>query len=83
MVRTVSGVPTLKYSQKLNSTPRVFAALAAGAAAAWGAAVIGGRHRDENIAPLMRFSWGRQSRSTAKGHVAVRMLAKLQPRLPA
>ena len=35
------------------------AALAAGAAAAWGAAVIGGRHRDENIAPSMRFSWGR------------------------
>jgi hypothetical protein len=37
------------------------AALAAGAAAAWGAAVIGGRHRDENIALSMRFSWGRQS----------------------
>jgi hypothetical protein len=35
------------------------AALAAGAAAAWGAAVIGGRHRDENFAPSMRFSWGR------------------------
>ncbi len=35
------------------------AALAAGAAAAWGAAVIGGRHRDENISPSMRFSWGR------------------------
>jgi hypothetical protein len=35
------------------------AALAAGAAAAWGAAVIGGRHRDENVAPSMRFSWGR------------------------
>jgi len=34
------------------------AALAAGAAA-WGAAVIGGRHRDENVAPSMRFSWGR------------------------
>jgi hypothetical protein len=37
------------------------AALAAGAAAAWGAAVIGGRHRDENISPSMRFFWGRQS----------------------
>ena len=24
-----------------------------------GAAVIGGRHRDENVAPSMRFSWGR------------------------
>ena len=35
------------------------AALAAGAAAAWGASVIGGRHRDENVAPSMRFSWGR------------------------
>jgi hypothetical protein len=35
------------------------AALAAGAAAAWGAAVIGGRHRDQNFAPSMRFSWGR------------------------
>jgi hypothetical protein len=35
------------------------AALAAGAAAAWGAAVIGGRQRDENISPSMRFSWGR------------------------
>ena len=35
------------------------AALAAGAAAAWGAALIGGRHRDENFAPPMRFSWGR------------------------
>jgi hypothetical protein len=35
------------------------AALAAGAAAAWGAAVIGGCHRDENVAPSMRFSWGR------------------------
>jgi hypothetical protein len=35
------------------------AALAAGAAAAWGAALIGGRHRDENVAPSMRFSWGR------------------------
>lgn len=35
------------------------AALAAAAAAAWGAAVIGGRHRDENISPSMRFSWGR------------------------
>jgi hypothetical protein len=35
------------------------AALAAGAAAAWGAALIGGRHRDENIAPSMHFSWGR------------------------
>jgi hypothetical protein len=36
----------------------VAAALAAGAAAAWGSAVIGGRHRDENVAPSMRFSWG-------------------------
>jgi hypothetical protein len=36
----------------------VAAALAAGAAAAWGSAVTGGRHRDENIAPSMRFSWG-------------------------
>jgi hypothetical protein len=35
------------------------AALTAGAAAAWGAALIGGRHRDENVAPSMRFSWGR------------------------
>jgi hypothetical protein len=35
------------------------AALAAAAAAAWGAAVIGGRHRDENVAPSMRFSWRR------------------------
>ena len=35
------------------------AALAAGAAAAWGAALIGGRHRDENVAPSIRFSWGR------------------------
>jgi hypothetical protein len=35
------------------------AALAAGAAAAWGTALIGGRHRDENVAPSMRFSWGR------------------------
>jgi hypothetical protein len=35
------------------------AALAAGAAAAWGAALIGGRHRDENVVPSMRFSWGR------------------------
>lgn len=40
----------------------VAAALAAGAAAAWGAAVIGGRHRDENVAPSMRFSWGRTHR---------------------
>jgi hypothetical protein len=32
------------------------AALAAGAAAAWGAALIGGRHRDENVVPSMRFS---------------------------
>ena len=37
----------------------VAAALAAGAAAAWGSAVVGGRHRDENVAPSMRFSWGR------------------------
>jgi hypothetical protein len=35
------------------------AALVAGAAAAWGAALIGGRHRDENVVPSMRFSWGR------------------------
>ena len=35
------------------------AALAAAAAAAWGAAVIGGRHRDENLSPSMRFSWGK------------------------
>ncbi len=35
------------------------AALVAAAAAAWGAAVIGGRQRDENISPSMRFSWGR------------------------
>jgi hypothetical protein len=35
------------------------AALAAGAAAAWGAALIGGRHRDENVTPSMHFSWGR------------------------
>jgi hypothetical protein len=33
-------------------------ALAAGAAAAWCAAVAGGRHRDENVTPSMRFSWG-------------------------
>jgi hypothetical protein len=33
------------------------AALVAAAAAAWGAAVIGGRHRDQDIAPPMRFSW--------------------------
>jgi hypothetical protein len=43
----------------------VAAALAAGAAAAWGAAVIGGRHRDENIAPSMRFSWGTWKQRTA------------------
>jgi hypothetical protein len=36
----------------------IAAALAAAAAAAWGAAIIGGRHRDENITPSMRFSWG-------------------------
>jgi hypothetical protein len=35
------------------------AALAAGAAAAWGAALIGGRHRDENVAPSLRPSWVR------------------------
>jgi hypothetical protein len=35
------------------------AALTAGVAAAWSAALIGGRHRDENVAPSMRFSWGR------------------------
>jgi len=31
------------------------AALAAAAAAAWGAAIIGGRHRDQNIAPSLFF----------------------------
>jgi hypothetical protein len=36
----------------------VAAGLLAGAAAAWGSAVIGGRHRDENVAPSMRFAWG-------------------------
>ena len=41
------------------------AALAAGAAAAWGSAVIGGRHRDENIAPSMRFAWGNWKHRTA------------------
>ncbi|MFY9837656.1 MAG: hypothetical protein WAK55_14560 [Xanthobacteraceae bacterium] len=43
----------------------VAAALAAGAAAAWGSAVIGGRHRDENVAPSMRFSWGWKHRPAA------------------
>ena len=43
----------------------VAAALAAGAAAAWGSAVIGGRHRDENVAPSMRFSWGNWKQRTA------------------
>ena len=43
----------------------VAAALAAGAAAAWGSAVIGGRHRDENVAPSMRFSWGIRKPHTA------------------
>jgi hypothetical protein len=43
----------------------VAAALAAGAAAAWGSAVIGGRHRDENVAPSMRFSWGNWRHRTA------------------
>jgi hypothetical protein len=43
----------------------VAAALAAGAAAAWGAAVIGGRHRDESAAPSMRFSWGNWKQRTA------------------
>jgi hypothetical protein len=43
----------------------VAAALAAGAAAAWGSAVIGGRHRDENVAPSMRFSWGWEHRPAA------------------
>jgi hypothetical protein len=38
----------------------VAAALAAGAAAAWRSAIGGGRHRDENVAPSMRFSWGRK-----------------------
>ena len=41
------------------------AALAAGAAAAWGSAVIGGRHRDENVAPSMRFSWRNWTPHTA------------------
>jgi hypothetical protein len=36
----------------------VAAGLLAGAAAAWGSAVIGGHHRDENVAPSMRFAWG-------------------------
>ncbi len=40
------------------------AALAAGAAAAWGSAVIGGRHRDQNISPAMRFSWGTVTRTS-------------------
>jgi hypothetical protein len=31
------------------------AALAAAAAAAWGAAIIGGRHRDQNITPSLFF----------------------------
>jgi hypothetical protein len=43
----------------------VAAALAAGAAAAWGSAVIGGRHRDEDVAPSMRFSWGWTHRHAA------------------
>ena len=43
----------------------VAAALAAGAAAAWGSAVMGGRHRDENVAPSMRFSWGNWKSRTA------------------
>jgi hypothetical protein len=43
----------------------VAAALAAGAAAAWGSAVIGGRHRDENVAPSMRFAWGWKHGSAA------------------
>jgi hypothetical protein len=34
------------------------AALAAAAAAAWGAALIGGRHRDQDIAPPLRHTWG-------------------------
>jgi hypothetical protein len=34
------------------------AALAAAAAAAWGAALAGGRHRDQDIAPPLRHSWG-------------------------
>jgi hypothetical protein len=34
------------------------AALAAAAAAAWCAALIGGRQRDEDIAPSLRHSWG-------------------------
>jgi hypothetical protein len=33
------------------------AALAAAAAAAWAAAGIGGRHRDQEIAPPLRWSW--------------------------
>jgi hypothetical protein len=43
----------------------IAAALAAGAAAAWGSAVSGGRHRDENVAPSMRFSWGNWKQHTA------------------
>jgi hypothetical protein len=43
----------------------VAAVLAAGAAAAWGSAVIGGRHRDENVAPSMRFSWANWKQRTA------------------
>jgi len=35
------------------------AALAAAAAAAWAAALIGGRHRDQEIAPSLRFTWSR------------------------
>jgi len=35
------------------------ASLAAGAAAAWFAAGIGGRHRDRAIAPPLRWSWRR------------------------
>jgi hypothetical protein len=43
----------------------VAAGLAAGAAAAWGSAVIGGRHRDENISPSMRFAWSWKHRPAA------------------
>jgi hypothetical protein len=34
-------------------------------AAAWGSAVIGGRHRDQNVAPSMRFFGGWKQRPAA------------------
>jgi hypothetical protein len=37
------------------------ASLAAGAVAAWMAAGIGGRHRDQSIAPPLRWQWRRQA----------------------